>query len=457
MDDRVSPPSAASTRRWWFILGLILIFVAISGQYTSKILRKGEGSSAFNRWRPQVLAMVAGEDSYVTSSYPNPPMMAVLLLPYYLVPELPGALAWFYTKVALTLLALVWTFRLVEDPERPFPDWAKALAVLLSLKPIMGDLTHGNVNLFILFLCVAALFAYQKGRDLLGGGVLGLAIVCKVTPALFLPYFLWKRAWKMVAGCLAGMFLFYAVVPAVVFGPTRNLELLGSWRDLMIKPFVSNGDIAYSEYFNQSLPGLASRLLTDSPSDRDHDDTPLAYHNLVSMSPGAMKMMLLASMGVFAGLVLLVCRTPTEQRHGWRFAAEASIILVGMLLFSERTWKHHCVTLCVPFAVLCYRLAWAATSRERVGLVAVLATTLLLMTSTSTLSGGERLDDFGRLSQVYGAYVWAFLILVAGLAIELWRGRCVMDEAPADSWVPGNAPATIHVRDRLPTLRALKN
>lgn len=457
MDDRVAPHAAATTRRWWFILGLILIFVAISGQYTSKIVRKGEGSSAFNRWRPQVLAMVAGEDSYQNYSYPNPPMMAVLLLPYYLLPELPGALAWFYTKVALTLLALVWTFRLVEDPERPFSDWAKALVVLLSLKPIVGDLTHGNVNLFILFLCVAALYAYQNGRERLGGGVLGLAIVCKVTPGLFIPYFIWKRAWKTLAGCLAGMVLFYAVVPAVVFGPVRNIELLGSWGDLMIKPFLSSGEIVYSEYFNQSLPGLASRLLTHSPSDKDHDDTPLAYHNLVSLNPRMMKMMLLGSVGLFAGLVMLTCRTPNEQRRGWRFAAEASIILIGMLLFSERTWKHHCVTLCVPFAVLCYRLAWATGTRERAGLVAILAAALLFMTSTSTLSGGERLDDFGRLSQVYGAYVWAFLVLVAGLAVELWRCRQAVEEAATGSWVSRVAPATVHVRDRLPTLRALKN
>ena len=115
-------------------------------------------------------------------------MMALILLPYYLLPELAGALAWYYTKVRLRrLLALTWTFRLVEDPERPFPDRAKALAVLLSLKPIMGDLTHGNVNLVILFLCVAALYAYQNCFELGGEALLGLAIVCKVTPACSSP------------------------------------------------------------------------------------------------------------------------------------------------------------------------------------------------------------------------------------------------------------------------------
>lgn len=454
MDDRESHLAALGRRRW-FILGLLLIFIALSVQYTLKIAKKGEGGSAFNRWRPQVLAMVAGEDSYTKYAYPNPPMMAVILLPYYLLPEVAGALAWYYTKVALALLALVWTFRLIEDPERPFPDWAKALAVLISLKPIMGDLTHGNVNLFILFLCVAGLYAYQHHREWLGGGVLGLAIVCKVTPGLFIPYFLWKRAWKTLAGCLAGLFLFYAVMPAAVFGPTRNLALLRSWGDVMIKPFL-HGQVAYSEYFNQSLPGLITRLLTHSPSDTDHDERPVTYHNVLSLGPVEAKAILFGCVALFAGIVILTCRTPGAQRRGWRFAAEAGIILLGMLIFCERTWKHHCVTLCVPIGVLCYRLAWTEQRRERLGVVVALALTVALMLSTSTLSSSERLDDFGRLAQVYGAYLWAFLVLVLALAVELWQNRHEA-EVPESHWVSRNAPITTRMRDNLPTLRAFKS
>lgn len=459
MDDRATHCSAAPTRRRWFILGLLLLFIALSVQYTFKITRKGEGSSAFNRWRPQVLAMAAGEDSYGKFSYPNPPMMALILLPYYLLPELAGALAWYYTKVALTLLALTWTFRLIEDPERPFPDWAKALAVLLSLKPIMGDLTHGNVNLVIMFLCVAALYAYQNRFDVGAGVVLGLAIVCKVTPALFLPYFVWKRAWKTLLGCVAGMLLFYFVVPSVFFGPARNVELLGSWGNLMVKPFLS-GQVAYSEYFNQSIPGLLARLLTDSPSDTDwlehREQIPVSYHNFATLSPRAVKAIMLGCMALFAGVVMLVCRTPSDQRRGWRFAAETGIVFLGMLLFSERTWKHHCVTLCVPLAVLCYRFAWEEGRRRR-GIAVALAATLLLMASTSTLGVGERIDELGRLSQVYGAYVWAFVILVAALAVELWHGRAVNEMSEEPLWRSRNVPLIAWLRDSLPTLRAFKS
>ena len=36
------------------------------------------------------------------------------------------------------------------------------LVVLLSLWPIVGDLEHGNVNLFILFVVVAGLYLFQR-------------------------------------------------------------------------------------------------------------------------------------------------------------------------------------------------------------------------------------------------------------------------------------------------------
>jgi hypothetical protein len=424
MEDASNLAPTVPARRGWFLLALSLLFIALSVQYSLKVIKHGEGSSAFNRWRRQVLEMEAGTDSYQKYSYPNPPMMAVLLLPYYKLPELAGALAWYYTKVALALAALLLTFRLVEDPARPFPDWAKALTALLTLKPIMGDLTHGNVNIVIFFLVVAGLYAFRNRSDFGAGVLVALAIVCKVTPGLFLIYFAWKRAWKTLAGAAMGMGLFYLVVPSVVFGPGRNLSLLLSWSNVMIRPFLLEHKVFYSEHFNQSLPGVVYRLCTHSPSFSTWIDnqiyTPLEYHNILDLTPAHAWWVILGCVVLYFAVVFVVCRTPLAQRQGWQFAAEFGIVLVGMLLFSERTWKHHCVTLCVPFAVLCYRLAWSESRRDRAWLITALALVTVLMGSTSMLGLSPRMDNLGRLAQVYGAYVWAFVVFVAGLSVSLW-------------------------------------
>src|SRR5262249_51173142 len=93
-----------------------------------------------------------------------------------------------------------------------------------------------------------------------------------------------------------------------------------------------------------------------------------------------------------------------------------------MLLFSERTWKHHCVTLILPFAVMTYYLALPQCSPfMRRYLITCLALALLLIASTSTAGLVEALDEWAKRSQVYGAYLWANLALVAGLVVMLRR------------------------------------
>ena len=92
-----------------------------------------------------------------------------------------------------------------------------------------------------------------------------------------------------------------------------------------------------------------------------------------------------------------------------------------MLLFSERTWKHHCVTLILPFAVLCYFLATclkAKTSYILPVFTLVVATLLMTLTSTGLLE-----DDFAKEAQVYGCYVWAFILMIVCLFVVLFRNN----------------------------------
>ena len=426
----------------WYALRLALFFAALSIPYGIKAWHNG---SAFQRWQPQISALGDGVDIAQRFNYPNPPIMALLLYPLARLPAVAqewgmperaasilAALCWFYIKAGLALLAFRWVFQLVEEPLRPFPLWAKGLTVLLALRPIMSDLQHGNVNLFILFLVVAALYAYRRQRDVVAGIVLGLAIACKVTPALFLPYFLWKHSWRALAGCAAGLalFLWPGLVPALFMGWERNEHHLVSWYYDMVHPYVVDGKVT-SEHHNQSLPGLVARLATHSPSFSTYVNdqyTPTHYDNWLDLSTEQARWLVKGCMGLFAVMVVWVCRTPTTPREGWRLSAEFSIVLLGMLLFSERTWKHHCVTLLVPFAVICYYLATANASKGlRAYLIGSLAATMILMATTSnTASDGaahhERLYQlFAKQAQVYGAFVLAYFVLLAALIVLLRR------------------------------------
>jgi hypothetical protein len=410
---------AALTERR-IVVCLVLLFAGLSIPYG---IKASEQRSAIVRWAPQ-LQQLDAEDIYQRYAYPNPPIMAILLWPLAQLPPLVSALCWFYLKAGMVLLSLHWIFRLIERHTQPFPPWAKVLATLLSLRPIIGDLSHGNVNLFILFLVVAALYAYQRGGDFTAGIVLALAMCCKVTPALFLPFLLWKRAWPTLTGCAAGLLLFLFLVPGLILGPARNAHDLQSWAEQMVIPYVRDG-VVTSKHNNQSLPGLIYRLTTESPSFIAYSGekyVPEAYDNLLCMSPETAGWIIKGCMAFFAAGIMLTCRTAGQLRQGWRPVAEFSLVLLGMLLFSERTWKQHCVTLTLPFAVLCYCLATnRMTVVMRSYLIGTLVLVALLMTTTST---GLLTLSAAKAAQVYGAYVWCYLLLAAALGVLLIHRDC---------------------------------
>ena len=422
----VSPPRPHLERA--FVIGLCLLVLLLSYRTASRVL---EDRSAFRRWQPQLQQLQYGSDLSAEFNYPNPPIMAVLLEPLAHMAPIPGALTWFYAKALMAGLSLYWVIRLVDSDGRRFPGWAWILVILCGLKPILDDLAHGNVNILILFLVVGMLTAYRRGWDLMAGVVLGLAIACKVTPALFLPYFLWKRSWRVLAGGVVGvvLFLWPGFVPALRLGYDENLRQTASWYRVMVRPYLVEGKVT-SENLNQSLPGLVARLATRSPSFVGwvgNDEVPLRYDNVVSLSPGGAKLLVQGCMLGFAVVVVWCCGTPTQPRTGWRLPAEFALVALGMLLFSERTWKHHAVTLVLPFAVLIYALARGKLERHwNLGLLVILLLTTALLLIPG-LGGGKdrfasgRSPDFAKLAQVYGAYTWAFVLLAGTMVVLLRR------------------------------------
>jgi hypothetical protein len=87
-----------------------------------------------------------------------------------------------------------------------------------------------------------------------------------------------------------------------------------------------------------------------------------------------------------------------------------------MLLFSERTWKHHAVTLALPWAVIisaAYNSVFPFTRRFCIG-ATVVAMAGMWITSTGLLD-----DRTAKLGQVYGGYTVAFLIMGCAVVVIL--------------------------------------
>jgi hypothetical protein len=403
-------------------LALAVVAVATAITYQRKI---EDGKTAFVRWRPQILALVAGEDVYAPSHerppYPNPPVMGLLLYPLAVLPVEVGVWLLFAIKVVLAALAVAFALDAVAPRGPPLPaPWA-ITGIALSLRPILSDLQHGNVNILVLFPVMAGLRALQRDRDVASGLWVALATAFKITPGLLLVYFAWKRWWRACLAFGAGLVAF-TLLPgfAVGFGPLAGM--LVAYHGEMLLPYAAEGSVLHTEESNQSLGAVLHRYLTDAPS--IELDTGHVAFNPVSLDLDTAAWVVRAASIALLAALALVCRTPGSPR-GLRIASEYGLVLIAMLAISPRTWKHHYVVMALPYlCVLAWaaRPAWRSWQRRLVG--AVIASQLLVLaTSRDVAKLAWFVDDAHKWTQGLGAYLFSALVVMAALAALLVAAR----------------------------------
>ena len=431
-----SDPDRHGRRAVW--IAALITMIGAGMIYADKA---AEDRSAFVRWRHQVLEMMDGANIYDKHYFPNPPIMPLTLYPIMRLPAVEGAMVWFGLKAAFAALSLLMCLRMVRLGDRPVPSWVQAMIVLLSLRPIMSDLHHGNNNIYILFLIAATLTAWRKGYDVLAGLILAYAIAFKVTPGLFLLYFAYKRSWRAVGATALGMGIFLLIVPSIFLGPEFNGICLGSWWHRILNPYV-HSDFVSPQEMNQSMVGVLTRLLTEPKVGTgryvvQHDV------NLRLLGPEVRRESLIKILSLgLVGLLAWLCRTKTERRDDPRLLGEFALVVLTMLFVSERSWKHHYVTLLLPYTYLAYRVGVGGLPRlTRSVLGGVLVLSAFLIATTSSEIGGFFARGQGhKIAQAYGMFLWSGVVVYIATA---WRVRAEGKVPPAEIGLGASPPPPV--------------
>jgi hypothetical protein len=409
----------ASSRRWLVAaMGVVLAIAACVYAFKAT-----ENASAILRWRDLIQSVARGENVYNEwtkgGSFPYPPFAGLVLWPLTLLPPLAAGLAWFFLKVAMAGWAIRWSIQLACDDERRFPLAAVVVLLILISRPMLSDLQHGNINVLILYLTTAGLVAFRKNHDWLAGLAIALGTSIKLTPALFIPYFAYKRQWRVVAWSLAGLVAFLFVVPGAVLGFERNWWLLRSWSGAMVEPYMLAGKVETLQ-MNQSLAGVWMRLVTDCPGVELEDGSTRPINVLSLGRTAAVWSLKGLTLGLLISIACL-CRTPTFDRRDWRLACEYGLVFIAMLLISERSWKHHFVTMLLPYAAaLAYIWRDTCNSKARTWIWGILAGAFCAMASTSAELAGWLADGNGhKYAQAYGLFCVSALLVFAVLSVIL--------------------------------------
>src|ERR1700722_11955608 len=118
-----------SRLRTFLVPGCCLVIALLACQYFIKI-HHAPTRSAFLRWGNQIEDLRQGVNIWQVHEYPNPPIMALVLIPFSGLTHPAGAMTWFTFKALSLLLAIHWTWRMLDRAERPLPTWARLVGLL---------------------------------------------------------------------------------------------------------------------------------------------------------------------------------------------------------------------------------------------------------------------------------------------------------------------------------------
>jgi alpha-1,2-mannosyltransferase len=285
-----------------------------------------------------------------------PPFAALTFIPLALLGY--GTANWLLTAVTIvSVAASLWCFAVSTPAEagarmRRLLPWALPAALLLE--PVRSTLTYGQINALLMAL-VAFDCLTRAPRWPRGIGV-GIAAALKLTPGVFLLFFLLRRDLRSAAR--AGLSFAACTGAAFVLAPHDSLRY---WTAIAYQP-ARIGAIAYAS--NQSVLGTLARLGLGNP----------------------------ARTWLWLGLCLLVVALAIAGMRGALRANQVTSALllnsVAGLLVSPISWSHHWVW-AAPALLTC--LATSNPNRRRPPAFAVLALLIFAIAPHWLLpSGGGR-------------------------------------------------------------------
>jgi alpha-1,2-mannosyltransferase len=401
----VRPPDTgriSRITRWTLVRLGVAVAVLLAAKWA--VDKYGRHYSFFDMkiYHGAIVWWTSGHDLYqfvaprTTLGFTYPPFAALVMAPMALLPMM--AAGWVNTVISVFALTLILTWLLVPIADRHgWPRWflvAVAVPLAWATEPVRETLGFGQVNLLLAALIYADVVALRNRSTVaagnakeVSGGLLrrlwtagtlagvgvGLAAAIKVTPALFIGYFVVTRQWR-TAAVATGTALGATLVTFTVMGSDAATYFTSIMLDT-----GRIGEVDATA--NQSLAGLLARLY-DSPT------TPT--------------LMWLA----FALLLLAVglTRAITAHQEGDEVAAFTIVGLTANAV-SPISWSHHLVFL-VPALVILVDTALRRRSAARG-----------FATRGMFTRGPAGIPAFAGLS----AAAWAVGIYVVFVMSPIWR------------------------------------
>jgi hypothetical protein len=347
-------------------------------------------------------------DLHISAQYTRSPAFALLLYPLGLFPRNLAAFIWCLLSAASLGLTFVLCAKLfVRKNKGSFFFWlvAAPLTLILLSRPMISQFLMGQVDLIMLLFVMLAIYFREKGRVVPAALFLALASSIKVTPLIFLPYFLFRRDFKLIG--FYGIFsLAILFLPAPFVSWKHNLSLLGSWfHNLYV--FYPHEATTPQDAWYQSLYFFLKRFVFSDKFNISLFNGPAEYARYLNYL-------------LFAMLYLFVLIRPRRDKGISMTLIDYNILVISMVIFSPLAADYTYMNLAVPIVFLLYAFKDYALFRHPVFAVSA-AVFLILNYFTGNKAfrliginsiGGESYCYLVVMTLVWQALVLLFLLLM---------------------------------------------
>ncbi len=315
---------------------MIACAVIIAIDLTAIAMRRARYSGDFDISMEFGRRFVAGEHLYRGGlHFPYLPAAAMFFAPFAMLPK-PLAFALFYCMaIACLWLTMRMLAAMASDvhPNLRERTWPIAAATLiLASHYIIRDLDDAGPNLVLLALAMAGIHYARAGRETAAAAYFGAAAAFKATAALFIPFLIWKRRFRLAIFTMIGTGLWIGL-PALRMGGANWWAHQREWLR-SAAGFAAGYNAAAAHYYgagnvgNQALRAAVSYLLITR----------------LRVGPGAAHTAGVAAAAALMGIFGALTVRPYDRL---RWLRESGGLLIVALLLSPIAWIQHLV-LAIP-------------------------------------------------------------------------------------------------------------
>jgi len=252
---------ASKTHKYEVFIGCFeLVLAVLCGYFLGKLFVQAldpEPLSDFHVYYyiPKAVLTLARPEHPYTNFVPiypyfYPPASFFLFYPLLFFKFYVAKIIWTVLNSSLLITSVYLINKLLTNKSR-----ITFLLMLLSgikFIPVRFTMIDGQFNIILLFIYTYGLYAFVKNKKIIGGFLLGLGIIAKISPALIAVYAFYKRKFKLIT-VVALTVIFFALLSEIFIQRGINFYYFRyviddvaaqskdpSWRDQSLLAFLNS-------------------------------------------------------------------------------------------------------------------------------------------------------------------------------------------------------------------------